>query len=212
MKKAYFIGGLGADKRIFSFLDLSFCESIFIDWIPPAPKESLKEYAIRLRKQINDESPIIVGISFGGMLITEMAKADPSLKGIILASNKTSKEFPAYLRIGKYLPLYKWAPPGLSKKTMLANAWIIGGIHGSQKKLLYEIIKDSNMHFVKWAIGAILRWNNEVVPENIIHIHGTADKLLPFRLVKADFKILNGTHVLTMDQPEEVSKLLKKLI
>ncbi|HMU47110.1 MAG TPA: alpha/beta hydrolase [Chitinophagaceae bacterium] len=212
MKKVYFIGGLGADKRIFSFLNLSFCKPIFIDWITPVPKESLKEYALRLRKQIDDESPIVVGISFGGMLITEMAKADPLLKGIILASNKTSKEFPAYLRIGKYLPLYKWAPSGLSKKTMLANSWILGGIHEPQKKLLYEIVKDSNMFFVKWAIGAILRWENNATPKNIIHIHGTADKLLPFRLVKADFKIINGTHILTMDQPGEVSELLKKLI
>lgn len=212
MKKVYFIGGLGADKRIFSFLDLSFCQPIFIDWIPPAPKESLNEYAIRLRNQINDESPIIVGISFGGMLITEMAKADPSLRGIILASNKTAREFPPYLRIGKYLPLYKWVPSGFSKKTVLANTWIIGGIHEHPKKLLYEILKDSDMHFVKWAIWAILRWDNKVIPKNIIHIHGTADKLLPFRLVKADFKVLNGTHVLTMDQPGEVSSLLKKLI
>jgi hypothetical protein len=33
MKKVYFISGLGADKRAFSFLDLSFCEPVFINWI-----------------------------------------------------------------------------------------------------------------------------------------------------------------------------------
>ena len=56
MKKVYFISGLGADKRIFSFLDLSFCEPVFIDWITPLKNESLESYALRLRKQIPDIS------------------------------------------------------------------------------------------------------------------------------------------------------------
>ena len=62
MTKIYFISGLGADKRVFSFLDLSFCDPVFIEWIPPLKKESLKEYALRLREQIKDESPVIIGI------------------------------------------------------------------------------------------------------------------------------------------------------
>jgi len=212
LKKVYFIGGLGVDKRIFSFLDLSFCEPVFIEWITPVPRESLKDYALRLRMQIPGKAPVVVGISFGGMLITEMAKADPLLKGILLASNKTSKEFPLYLSIGKYFPVYKWTPPVFSKKLMKANSWIFGGVQEPQKKLLHEILSDLNMAFVKWAIGAILSWKNTTVPKNIIHIHGTADKLLPYRLVKPDYKIINGTHVLTLDQPGEISALLKQLI
>lgn len=212
MQKIYFISGLGADKRIFSFLDHSGYEPVFVEWIVPAQNESLPSYALRLREQINDPHPTIVGISFGGMLLTEMAKADPGIKGIILASNKTSVEFPSYLRIGKYLPVYKWTPVSFSKKTMLANTWILGGIQPEHKKLLQQIIRESDMNFSRWAIGAILRWENKIVPKNIIHIHGTADKLLPYRLVKADYTIKDGTHVLTMDQHEEVSALLKKLI
>src|SRR5436190_22473098 len=100
MKKIYFISGLGADKRVFSFLDLSFCEPIFIDWITPLKKESLESYALRLRQSIPEPEPIIIGISFGGMLATEMAKADNRIKSIIIASNKTSDELPKLFRIG----------------------------------------------------------------------------------------------------------------
>ena len=49
-------------------------------------------------------------------------------------------------------------------------------------------------------------------PKNVIHIHGTADRLLPYRYVKADYIINNGEHVMIMDKGEEVSELLKKLI
>jgi hypothetical protein len=52
MKKVYFISGLGADKRAFSFLDLSFCEPVFIDWIQPLKNELLPEYALDLKNKL----------------------------------------------------------------------------------------------------------------------------------------------------------------
>lgn len=212
MNKVYFISGLGADKRVFSFLDLSFCEPVFIDWIQPLPHESLQGYALRLRNQIPDEYPVIVGISFGGMLVTEMAKADSNIRGIIISSNKTSAEFPAWLRIGKYLPVYKWSPATISKSIMLMNTWIIAGRKKEHKAIQKQIIRESDMKFVNWAISSILHWKNNTVPANIVHIHGTSDKLLPYRLVKADHTIKNGSHTMTLDKHTELSALLKSLI
>jgi len=212
LKKVYFISGLGADKRIFSLLDLSFCEPVFIDWITPVKNESLESYALRLRKQIPDESPWIVGISFGGMLTVEIAKADPSVQAIILSSNKTKKEFPAYFRAGLYLPLYKWSPARLSKKFTLRTSFLLGGTNEAEKKLLHQIIRESDIRFVRWAISAILRWKNMTIPGNIIQVHGTADKLLPCRYVKADYLIEGGTHVMTLDKHPEISRLLQQLI
>jgi len=212
LTKVYFISGLGADKRVFSFLDLSFCEPVYIHWIKPDKKDTLRDYALRLRRGIPEINPIIVGISLGGMLVTEMANADNNIKGIIISSNKTHNEFPVHLRIGKYLPLYKWSPNFILKRIMLSNTWILGGIRNEQKKLLHQIVKESDIEFVKWAIRAILYWKNTVIPANIIHIHGTADKLLPYSRVKADYTIPEGTHVMTMDNPGEISDLLKKLI
>lgn len=75
-----------------------------------------------------------------------------------------------------------------------------------------QIIADSDMNFVKWAIDAILRWKNSGIPPNLVHIHGTADALLPYRFVKADYTIMNGKHVMPLDKHEEISRLLKKLV
>ncbi len=212
LKKVYFISGLGADKRSFSFLDLSFCNPVFIDWIQPFSDESLAGYALRLREQITEQHPTIVGVSFGGMLVTEMAKSDPGIKAIIISSNKTANEFPSIYRTGKYLPVYKWVPPTLLKSTALFRSLFFGPKGEKQKETFRKILNDSDTHFTKWAIHSILYWNNNVVPENIIHIHGTSDKLLPYKKVKADYVIENGTHLMIMNQPEEISNLIKKLI
>ena len=211
MKKVYFLSGLGADKRAFSVLDLSFCEPVFIDWIRPLPRETLAHYATRLRLQIPEVHPTIVGISFGGMLACEMAKADPLMKVIIIASNKSANEFPYYLRLGKYFPVYRWLPDKLIKSGRSLN-WMLGVKDKAQRKLVSEIVANINPSFLKWAIDAILHWQDKNAPVNVTHIHGTADKLLPFRYVRADYKIQGGTHLISINKPKEISSLLQKLI
>lgn len=211
MKKIYFISGLGADKRAFSFLDLSFCEPIFIDWIKPDAKESLHQYAMRLKEQINEPSPIIVGVSFGGMLATEIAKSDATAKVIIISSNKIKKEFPKMLLIGKYIPLYKWIPSTILKKGGSFRVKFFGPKGENQKKVFNQILKDTDTKFTKWAIHSILHWENKIVPDNLVHIHGTSDTLLPYRMVKADYTINKGTHLMIMNHPEEISVLLRQL-
>lgn len=212
MKRVYFISGLGADKRAFSFLDLSFCNPIFIEWIKPLKNESLPQYALRLKEQIKDPEAVVVGVSFGGMLATEMAKTDSRIKTIIISSNKIKKEFPKIFLTGKYLPVYKWIPSSLYKKSTLIRKTFLGPKGEKQKKIFQHILNDIDPKFIKWAIHSILHWNNSTIPENIIHIHGTADRLLPYRLVKANYAVNKGTHLMIMNNPEEISRLLKKLI
>ncbi len=211
MQKVYFISGLGADHRAFRFLNLSFCQPVFIDWIPAKKEETLSDYAIRLRQQIPEKHPIVVGLSLGGMLTTEMAKKDPALQAIILASNKTYLEFPYYLRFFKYVPLYKALPGFALKKMQSLYAYAFGIKEQEKRKLLQEIIADADIDFVKWAITAILHWDNTTIPSNVTHIHGTHDRLLRLKYVHPDVTITGGSHIITFDKSEEISKLLKQL-
>lgn len=211
-KKVYFISGLGADRRAFSLLDLSFCEPVFVDWIVPEPHEPLAHYALRLKDQITEPAPVIVGLSFGGMLASEIALADPSARVVIISSNKTKSEFPRGLLIGKYLPLYKWVPAPLLKKRPLLSSIFLSPHGKTQKELFNAIARDSDYSFTKWAIEAILNWKNSRVPVNLQHIHGTADRLLPYRRVKADFTVKGGTHLMIMNNPAELSSILREII
>ena len=97
MQTIYCISGLGADEGVFQYLDLSFVKPVFINWISPLKNETLSAYALRLQQKfIHEESPVIVGLSLGGMVATEIAKSNPSAKVIIVSSAKTKKEIPFY--------------------------------------------------------------------------------------------------------------------
>ena len=212
MKKVFFLSGLAADERSFQFLDLSFCEAQFIEWKKPAPDETLASYAEKLFADINDEKAIIAGLSFGGMLAAEMAKNHPDTKVIIISSAKTYLEIPRYFRLWRHFPIYNLhfhQTKSLSEPFVSA---ILGPKGAEQKKVQKQIMKNADPAFTRWAINAIVNWRNTIVPKNVIHLHGTADKLLPYRYVKADYTIQKGEHVMLMDEAQEVSELLKRLI
>ena len=68
MNTVYLLSGLGADKRVFEFLDLSDFKVNHIDWIEPIDNETIESYAQRLLIQITTDRPIIIGVSFGGII------------------------------------------------------------------------------------------------------------------------------------------------
>lgn len=210
--QAFFISGLGADKTVFQFLDLSYCKPVFIDWIPPQKKETLQHYAIRLKETLIPDNAIIVGLSFGGMLATEIAKEYPSTNAIIISSAKTKYEIPSFYKAGKYLAVHDIFPGAAHKWLMLKMKNLFSITDEAVLKVYQELIKNSDPCFNRWAVTALLNWNNQEVPENILHLHGTHDKVLPYKYVKSDYTIKKGGHFMVMEQAAEISKILKGVL
>jgi pimeloyl-ACP methyl ester carboxylesterase len=210
--KVFFLSGLGADQSVFQFLDLSYCEPVFVEWITPQKNETLAAYALRLKEEYIPDDAIIVGLSFGGMLATEIAKQHPSLRAIVVSSSKTKQELPPIYSIGKYFPFHRWSPYTLQKWFMLRMKSLFG-IRTKKTEKIYEIIiQNSNPEFNIWAVNAILEWRNTEVPENIIHIHGTHDKILPYKYVQCHYAIEKGGHLMILEQAELFSRILKNII
>lgn len=99
MREIYLLSGLGADKRVFDFIDLSGFKTNHVDWVAPIDNESIENYAKRLLRQIKTKRPIIIGVSFGGMVTVEIAKQIETEKVILISSAKTRLDIPFYFRI-----------------------------------------------------------------------------------------------------------------
>jgi len=65
---------------------------------------------------------------------------------------------------------------------------------------------------MKWAANEILNWKNETRPSNLFHIHGTKDRIFPYKNTNADIKIPGGTHLMVHNRSEEISKILSQRI
>jgi pimeloyl-ACP methyl ester carboxylesterase len=213
MKKTlYLFSGLGADERAFERLNLSRYLVVFIKWISPKKGETLESYATRLLKQIPTPDPLLIGLSFGGMMAVEVAKQIRTEKVILIASAKTKKEIPIYYRLAGKLYLHKLLPAKILKWPNALAYWLFGITTIEDKLVLAQILNDTDPRFLKWAIDKVARWKNTTELPNIKHIHGTADRVLPFRFVNSDVAVNQGGHLMTLNKAAELSQQLKVIL
>src|SRR5215831_6606770 len=118
--EAYFISGLGADARVFEHIRLpEGYHPIHIGWIEPEENETLPHYAMRLAASIDTAEPfVLIGLSFGGMLVTEIAKVLKPASTILIASIPLSKHLPPYFHAAGKIGLHKLVPVSLMKSAM----------------------------------------------------------------------------------------------
>ena len=212
--KAYFFTGLGADKRIFQKIKLpENYEIIFVEWIEPFQKESFRAYCIRLLKNINTSEPFVfVGLSFGGMVATELCKLCNPQKLILISSISTSAELPNRYRFFYFMGLYSIMPVFLIKSVNIFTYWFVGAKSKESRYLLKQILKDTSSVFLKWALTQNVKWKNTERPKMIIHIHGTDDKLLNHNKTRAEIKIIGGGHLMVFDKADEIILELAKIL
>ena len=205
----YGIGGLGADKRVFNDLNLNY-NFIPIDWIAPFKNENISDYANRLSQCINQkEAYIILGVSFGGLIATEISKVLNPKMTILISSAETRSELPLLFRfIGKtrllkILPIRLFHPP-----KRLAHYFF----QTKSKQLLDAILNDTDLNFTKWAVNELVVWNNRQPLKNVLKISGDADKVIPPKK-KAEIKLINGGgHFMIVDNAEEISQIINEKV
>lgn len=208
----YILSGLGVDRKVFSKINFEGLQVIHIDWIAPLKKETMAEYAKRLSMQINNEQPILVGLSFGGMMALEIAKIIKVHKIILLASAKGKSELPFLYKIIGALKLNSIVPNAFLKQHNRLVDYFFGISSKEDKLMLKQILKDADVKFLKWAINQILNWKNHSIPAPVIHIHGDKDRIIPIRNIKPTCVIENAGHFMTMTHAKEIEVLLRKVL
>jgi surfactin synthase thioesterase subunit len=210
---AYFISGLAADERTFHKVSLpSQYKIIHLTWIPPQPGELLQQYALRMVRFIKQDEPfILVGLSFGGMLASELAKITHPQKVIIISSVATSKELPWYFKGAGKLRLHKIVPVKLLTTATMLNR-VMGSGTAEDKNIVYSYVKNADPAFIRWSLNAILTWRHTQRIPGLVHIHGTKDHLLPARYTHPDYKVHKGGHLMVLNRAGEVNEVLNEIL
>ncbi len=212
LKPIYFISGLGADERIFQWLRYDGYVPVHLHWVKPERGESVEQYATRLAVTIKEERPIIVGLSFGGMVAVEIAKQRKTEQVILLSSVKTASEIPFYYKLFRALPIHRILP---FKSLLWAFYWFAYWLFSpeslEQKQLLKTVLIETDPHFLKWALHKVVVWHNHEVPDTVVQVHGRRDRIFPYRWVTPDYTVENSGHLMVMTRAAEISDLIEKL-
>ncbi len=211
-KIIYCISGLGADERVFENLDLNGHELRHIPWLRPNSKENIVDYAKRMRESIISPDPIILGVSFGGMIGIEIAKQIDIKKLVVVSSIKNAKELPSWMRVAGQMQLNKFLPIRSYKFTRKIDNDRLGVTTKEEAMMVQAYRNAADPIYLTWAVNEVLNWKNNWQPQNIIHIHGDKDKIFPIRKVSADHVIKDGTHLMVYNRAREISNILHQVL
>jgi pimeloyl-ACP methyl ester carboxylesterase len=214
-KNIYLFPGQGSDYRIFQHFvfDTTLYRVNHIQYPVPAKKTTLTQYARLLSQQIDTARPfILIGVSLGGMICSELAEYMNPQKIIIISSAKCRSELPARYRFQKHISLYKIFPAATIKWGAQILQPVVEPDRNKNKTVFKSMLGAKNKKFLKRTVAMITGWDKKTYSGQIIHIHGTNDHTLPLRKVCANVEINKGSHMMALTRGHEIFLLVNSYL
>ncbi|MGB0166083.1 MAG: hypothetical protein ACPF8V_04445 [Luteibaculum sp.] len=209
----YAIPGLGTDERIFQHLDLD-CDLVVLPWKIPSSTDNLRSFAQTLVSEIELQEPYgFLGVSFGGMLITELHHLYNPELSFAISSVTHEVEMPFWLRNLRYNP-FLWSLPSSFFKPPFDWVKHSLGITNKRHQALFRSFYDAaDPQFLKRSIQLICNWKapRELKP-GLVKIHGKQDKLFDVeKLIKPHYTLV-GSHFLIISGAKRISEIINQEI
>ncbi len=209
----YFIPGLAASTSIFEHIKLPKDKFTIhlLPWLIPIDKnESIEDYAKRMCERITEKNHVLVGVSFGGIMVQEMSKISKPLKTIIISSVKHHNEFPLRLKIAKTTRAYKLTPVKAINNIENYIKYLYGDVVKKRADLYKKYLSMRDEKYLPWAIKNVLHWEQNSDNKNTIHIHGNKDGIFPIKNIKNCIIVDGGTHIMILNKAKKINKILEK--
>jgi pimeloyl-ACP methyl ester carboxylesterase len=214
MTHVYLMPGMAANPSIFENIKLpeDSYQIHLLEWFIPEVDESLQDYALRMTTHIKHDNVVLLGVSFGGILVQEMAKHIKVAKLIIVSSVKTKHELPRRMKLSRKLKLYNILPTRLVEDIDTLAKYAFGETIKNRVALYKKYLSMNDRRYLSWAVKEMVCWDQETAPPGIIHIHGSADKVFPLKYIDNCINIEGGTHIMVITRAKWFNKNLIELI
>ena len=211
----YFMPGLAASPKIFENLefDLDGYTLHYLNWIAPQnSEEDISSYTYRLSAQIKEKNPVLIGVSFGGIIVQELASYVHPKKVIIISSVKHHDELPKRFKLVKLTKIYKVFPTKVIENFEDYLRFFIGKGLKKRADLYKKYLSVRSKEYLQWSIATIIKWQQTQPIKNIVHIHGTNDAVFPIKNIQNTIKIKGGTHIMVLTKAKKISKIIDTVL
>ncbi|MES2679303.1 MAG: alpha/beta hydrolase [Bacteroidota bacterium] len=212
MEIIYAIPGLGTTKDLYSNISVANHEIKVLDWPVPEKDLSLESYALKFLDQIDQTKPVnLIGVSFGGMICSELAEKIKVNKLVLISSCKNRTEFPLLLKLVRVIPLYRAFSDSLIRAIAKTKRQFIG-FEKSFEPTFVAMIDQMPQNYFSNCIAYILNWERRTNNSTPVHIHGTADRLLIHSKIKNYHPVKGGSHAMVLSDASEINVILNKVM
>ena len=205
--------GMAANSKIFEFIKLPKNFKLhYLEWNLPEANDDLSSYVNRLSKKIHGQNIILVGQSFGGIIVQEISKIINVKKVIIVSSVKSRHELPLMMQLSKKTKAYKFLPLNWIDDFESLVTFVFGPMVKKRISLYRKYLSFRDENYLKWAIHQIVNWEQNKPDKNTIHIHGTHDLVFPSIYIKNAIFVKGGNHAMILRKASWFNENLPKLI
>ncbi len=183
-----------------------------LEWIIPIENETLQDYAKRIATKIEHQNPVLIGVSFGGILVQEMSKLIECKKVIVISSVKSKNELPKRLKVLKVTNAYKILPTQLIANIDHLSKFVFGKTINKRIKLYQKYLSVRDKLYLDWAIKQIIFWDQENPDPKTIYIQGDHDMVFPHTCQGNCIVVKGGTHIMIINKFKWFNEHLPKLI
>ena len=210
----YMMPGLAASAAIFEriVLPADIFETVLLEWEIPLYKETLPEYAKRIAQKIQHPNPVLIGVSFGGILVQEMTRFIEARKVIIISSVKTNVEFPRRMKVAKTTKAYKLIPTNLVANVESLSKFSFGYKIDQRLKLYEKFLGVRDKRYLDWAVEQVILWERTIADEKVVHIHGDDDDVFPIKQIQNCIVVKGGTHAMILVKYKWLNENLPRII
>ncbi|SFZ92508.1 Pimeloyl-ACP methyl ester carboxylesterase [Flaviramulus basaltis] len=210
----YLMPGMAASSKIFEYIKLpeNQFEIHLLEWIIPNDNESISDYALRVSKHIKHDNIVLLGVSFGGVIVQEISKHISVRKLIIVSSVKTMHELPKRMLIAKATKAYKLVPTQLASNIELLAKYAFGSNVTKRLELYKKYLSVNDTRYLNWSIKNMVSWSDENHNPNIIHIHGDNDAVFPIKNITNCITVKNGSHIMIINKYKWFNEHLPNII
>ena len=214
MIHVYLMPGMAANPSIFEHIKLPEEKFVLhpLSWKIPETAESLSDYAKRMLEEVTEKNPVLLGVSFGGVVVQEMAKQIEFRKLIIVSSVKSKSELPKRMRFSAALGLYRLAPVSLARNIDTLANYAVGDRFEHKVALYQKYLSITDPVYLNWALEQMLCWDQITYDNRLVHIHGTSDPVFPYRYINNCIPVPGGTHAMIITKCKWFNKNLPKII
>ena len=207
--------GLAASPKIFENIKLpeERFEMFFLERMLPETGETLTDYAKRIAKNIKYDNPVLIGVSFGGILVQEVARIIRARKVIIISSVRCNIEFPRRMKFAKMTKAYRFFPTALMEKVDWLAKLSFGNNMITRRLNLYEkYLSVRDKKYLDWAFEKVIVWDRAEPDEKVVHIHGESDEVFPAKYLKNYIPVKGGTHIMIINKAKWLNENLPRII
>lgn len=210
----YFMPGLAASSTIFENIKLSDnqFEVHLLDWFIPTKNQTLTDYAKKMATFVKHDNAVLIGVSFGGILVQEMAKYLNLRKLIIISSVKCNQEMPNRMKFAKATKAYKIMPTSWVKDIETLAKYAFGTMLKSRLELYKKFLTVNDKRYLDWALEQVICWNRDFIDPKVIHIHGDKDNVFPPQNIKNYIPVKGGSHIMIINRFKWFNENLPKII